>query len=122
MTVRYALVDEKVSRPKLIHVAGVEFGYERIVKVAFDLRRHVATDDRRVDGKARGREVAERRVAVEHSAVQLGLVHRLERQATKLDNADKESALRHDEIVIVMAKVRYVHRRGLFAPALTAKF
>ena len=116
------LVDEKVFRAKLVHVAGVELGHERIVKVAFDLRRHVAADDRRVDRKARRREIAERRVAVEQSAVQLGLVHRLEGQAAELDDPDKKAALRHDQIVIDMAQVWDVHRRGLFAAALTAKF
>lgn len=67
-------------------------------------------------------QVAERGVAVEHSAVQLGLVHRLERQAAELDGADQKATLRHDQIVIDMAKVGDVHRSWFFAAALTAKF
>ena len=116
------LIDEEIFGAQLIHVAGVEFGHEGVVKVAFDLRRHMTADDGRICRKPRRGEVPERRVAVEHTVVEFGLVHRLERQAAKLHDADQETALGDDEVVIDVAQVRDMHLNGLFPFALAAIF
>jgi hypothetical protein len=58
-----------------------------------------------VDGEARGAERAQVHVAVDVAQVEVGLVERLEAQASERDEGDEEALLGQDDPILDMAEV-----------------